>query len=345
MSNITDRPNYIDMAKVLAIYAVILGHFAYYTGIPFSPNTGVTRVTHFVTLFHMPFFFIVTGVVSSFKATSLANFTKRHVKTLLVPYILFSLILGGAWTALNFFQTGDFRLFGKLLLGIVSGSDFRGCSVKWAGPMWFVYALFFIKLIIACGFTLKNKNLRVIYFGVLLASGCVILYSSRNPLPFRIDSILVGFIFVLIGFGGKRVILKIMDSKKLAIIAVCISASIIALFECFYIDSSISQGLSINANYYGTVPILFLLSGVSGTILILGLSRLFFVKRTIILTMSNGLLVYLAMHWVLYFGLSRFYCSSSVWVMFAMAFLVFVLCYPIVLFVTRFFPVLLGYRK
>ena len=114
MSNITDRPNYIDMAKVLAIYAVILGHFAYYTGIPFSPNTGVTRVTQFVTLFHMPFFFIVTGVVSSFKATSLANFTKRHVKTLLVPYILFSLILGGAWTALNFFQTGDFRLFGKL---------------------------------------------------------------------------------------------------------------------------------------------------------------------------------------------------------------------------------------
>ena len=171
------------------------------------------------------------------------------------------------------------------------------------------------------------------------------MYSPLNPLPFRIDCILVGLLFVFIGFKSKSLILKIMDHQRSAFVVLCISSVIMAFFECFYIDNSIRQGLSINTNYYGKIPILFLLSGLSGSIMILSLSRLLFVKKEIILTISNGLLSYLAMHWTLYFVLSKFFQTDSIWGMFGMSILVFILLFPITLLIKRFFPILLGYRK
>lgn len=340
-----NRPNYIDLAKVVAIYAVILGHFVYYCGIPFTPNSSVTKVTHFVTLFHMPFFFMVTGIVSSFDVNKFTDFAKKQFKTLLVPYLLWCFILSGSWTIIEFIHTSDLKVFPKYLIALISGSDFGGCRLQFVGPMWFVYALFFIKLIIGLGFTLKKKILKILYFGVLFAGGEMTMYSSQNPLPFRIDCILVGLLFVFIGFKSKSLILKIMDHRSTAFVALCISSVIIALFECFYIDNSIRQGLSINTNYYGKIPILFLLSGLSGSIMILSLSRLLFVKKEIILTISNGLLSYLAMHWTLYFVLSKFFQTDSIWGMFGMSILVFILLFPITLLIKRFFPILLGYRK
>ena len=344
-SNIKIRPNYIDLAKVVAIYAVILGHFVYYCGVPFTPNSSVTKVTHFVTLFHMPFFFIVTGIVSSFEINKFTDFAKKQFKTLLIPYLLWCFIISGTWTIIDFFQTSNLKVFPKFFLALVSGSDLYGCRLQFIGPMWFVYALFFIKLIIGFGFTTKKKLLKKIYFGIIFAGGGIIMYSTQNPLPFRIDCVFVGLLFVFIGFKSKSLILKIMDHRRSAFVALCISSVIIALFECLYIDNSIRQGLSINANYYGKMPVLFLLSGISGSIMTLSLSRLLFVKKEIILTISNGLLSYLAMHWTLYFVLSKFYQTDSIWGMFGMSILVFILLFPITLLIKRFFPILLGYRK
>lgn len=166
-----NRPNYIDLAKIIAIYAVILGHFVYYYGVPFTPNSSVTKVTHFVTLFHMPFFFLVTGIVSSFEVKNFAVFAKKQFKTLLIPYLLWCVILSGSWTIIDFIQTSDLKVFPKFLVALVSGSDFSGCRLQFVGPMWFVYALFFIKLIIGFGTSLRNKFIEKNYFGILFAGG------------------------------------------------------------------------------------------------------------------------------------------------------------------------------
>ena len=171
INNLKERPNYIDLAKSLAMFAVILGHFIYVFNVPFSPNTSVTKLSHFVTLFHMPFFFVVTGLVSSFYVSNFVDFVKKQFKSLFVPYLLFGLVLGGLWTFMNFVKTGNAVLFAKFILALASGSDFKGCSLGWASQLWFVYALFFIKLFIGFGFTIKQKIFKHLYFGMIFAGG------------------------------------------------------------------------------------------------------------------------------------------------------------------------------
>ena len=138
---------------------------------------------------------------------------------------------------------------------------------------------------------------------------------------------------------------KILETKRNAFISFMISAIIISLFEAFYIDNSIRQCLSINANYYGQIPLLFLLSGLSGTIMLLSLSHLIFVKKKFILVMSNGLIAYLALHKVLFFILNRFYYTDTVVGMVCTSAIVFILCFPLTVLLSRYTPILLGYRK
>lgn len=343
--NLKERPNYIDFAKGLAMFAVILGHFVYCFNVPFSPNTPVTKLSHFVTLFHMPFFFIVTGMVSSFYVANFVDFVKKQIKFLFVPYLLFGLILGGLWTFMNFVKTGDGMLFAKFIFALASGSDFKGCSLGWASQLWFVYALFFIKLLIGFGFSQKQKFFRYLYFGVIFAGGGLIMFSSINPLPFRIDCVLVGCIFVLMGYNLKSFLQKMFETKKNAFVSFCISIVFVGLFELFYIDNSIRQCLSINVNYFGRFPLLFFLSGLSGTIMLLSLSRLVFFKRKFILVMSNGLIAYLALHKVLFFVLNCFYYTDTIVGMVFTSAAVFALCYPLTELLNRYAPILLGFRK
>lgn len=171
------------------------------------------------------------------------------------------------------------------------------------------------------------------------------MFCSINPLPFRIDCILVGYIFVIIGYSLKSFMQKLLETKRNAFISFMVSSIIIGLFEVFYINNSIRQGLSINANYFGQIPLLFLLSGLSGTVMLLSLSRLIFFKRKIILVMSNGLIAYLALHKVLFFILNRFYYTDTVVGMICTSAIVFILCYPLTALLSRYTPILLGYRK
>ena len=345
MNNLKERPNYIDLAKGLAMFAVILGHYIYCFNVPFTPNTAVTRLSHFVTLFHMPFFFVITGMVSSFNIKNIADYTRKLFKTLLLPYLLFGLVLGGMWTTINFVKTGDVFLYVKFILALISGSDFKGCSLGWASQLWFVYALFFIKFLIGYGFAVKKRIVKIIYFGVLFAGGGMTMYGPINPLPFRIDCILVGLLFVFIGYAGKSIALKLCANKRMALASFLVSCLIVALFEIFYIDNSIRQCLSINANYFGSIPVLFIISGVAGTVMILGLSRLLFIKHKSLLVMSNGLIAFLALHKVLFFILNQFYYTDTIIGMIGTSLLVFILMFPITIFINRYMPILLGFRK
>ena len=53
-----ERFLFIDLAKTIGIYLVILGHYVWYMDIPFGNTAAVWNMAYFVTLFHMPLFFI-----------------------------------------------------------------------------------------------------------------------------------------------------------------------------------------------------------------------------------------------------------------------------------------------
>lgn len=74
------KANYIDLVRFVAIYAVILGHFH-----PFVSDTDkIGRQT--IYLFHMPIFFMVSGMLSK------PSTIKKLAYSLLIPYLLYNAI-------------------------------------------------------------------------------------------------------------------------------------------------------------------------------------------------------------------------------------------------------------
>ena len=89
-----NRINYIDTAKCFAIMTVILGHILIFYE---KLGTGDHKLLMFIYTFHMPSFFIFSGILFNdrkwFKTTP-QKFIFSKIKTLLIPY-LFLDILGG----------------------------------------------------------------------------------------------------------------------------------------------------------------------------------------------------------------------------------------------------------
>lgn len=84
------RPNYIDYAKAIIIFCVVLGHYTYALNFSFEPSP-IWSVMHIITLFHMPFFFIVSGMLYK-KIDTKASVSKGWTQ-LLKPYLIMSVLI------------------------------------------------------------------------------------------------------------------------------------------------------------------------------------------------------------------------------------------------------------
>lgn len=80
------RLDFIDLSKVIGIYLVIYGHYIWYMGIPPKNDSLVCYIDRFVTLFHMPLFFIISGVL--FKQDKFMNIIRKVFSRLILPYVL-----------------------------------------------------------------------------------------------------------------------------------------------------------------------------------------------------------------------------------------------------------------
>ena len=124
------RIQWVDIAKGITIILMIIGH----TGIPRS-------ISNWIFSFHMPLFFIMSGLTTNWGKDSFSSFVMRRVRRILYPFIWYSLIM-----------LGLLRLFGL---------DHTQCSVLsgWGGyALWFVPVLFMGQLI--SGFFLIVLNIR-----------------------------------------------------------------------------------------------------------------------------------------------------------------------------------------
>ena len=74
------RLDYLDMAKGIGIFFVVLGHME-------DIATG-TRV--WISSFHMPLFFIVSGILMAVKGEPEKDFTdsvKKRFRGIIIPYL------------------------------------------------------------------------------------------------------------------------------------------------------------------------------------------------------------------------------------------------------------------
>ncbi len=157
----SSRKSFIDVAKGIGIILVVLGHL--------DADGQISR--SLIYSFHMPLFFMLSGVFSNTK-TDFFTYLKKNFLALYLPYFIFVLVDAVACVLLNGLSIG-FVAYDKAkeLAGIGFGALNR--------PIWFLFALFIIK--IAYYFISKAKALKIA--AVLLGVAFVFLNGRLTYRP------------------------------------------------------------------------------------------------------------------------------------------------------------------
>lgn len=132
MNRMRKRLEYIDNAKAILIFMVVLGHILNAA----NPHYSIRPYTYtqaFITSFHMPAFFLITGLLfknEKWKEQSWGTFLLSRVRSLLIPYLFFETL---AIVYLHFVLHSV-----TLADGLLRMVTFR-CNV---GADWFLPAMF-----------------------------------------------------------------------------------------------------------------------------------------------------------------------------------------------------------
>ncbi len=277
------RLEWLDVSKALGVYLVILGHLVIF-------NYHTFR---FIFAFHMPFFFLASGYVTGKKET-FGKFIKKCCRYYLIPYAVV-LVLGFLQCLLVPIWGHDFALF--IRPDILEKSFYGGHPVySFFGSAWFLLSMFWAQLIfyglLRAGEKLK-KYISVLLWIVLIFlavfSGDVFSFIPYfGKLPFKLDSALMGTVFLGIGYLLKKS--KILEKSKnyLAVLYFMIGALCTWLFGCrwnYYVNLCDCEYAK-EYNYF--------IAAVAGSIMLFGLGQLLQKSKLLQYIGRNTLFIFLA---------------------------------------------------
>lgn len=130
------QPSYmewVDWTKIIGIFLVTLGH----------GNLVSVELNTFIYSFHMPLFFILSGIL--FKYRNFIESLKKGWHTLLVPYFIINLIILTYTSILLILKgTFDVQMFLGKVVAVIVGLGYNvGYLSPVSAPTWFLISLFF----------------------------------------------------------------------------------------------------------------------------------------------------------------------------------------------------------
>ena len=194
----------LDIMKGVGILLMMLCHLVYSEG----------PVKQFVYSFHMPLFFILAGIFAKniSDISSFRQFTIKNARRLLLPYFVTMLMLC-AWGAIQAIAKHDISFFLRHLFSMLSASA-DGWNSHWgliyAGPMWFLIALFVVREIfvgiqyVCRSVHEKYRDLLIISISVALSVISVYVHPLLPSLPYCIGQAFTAIAFYAIGWYVHR---------------------------------------------------------------------------------------------------------------------------------------------
>lgn len=154
----SSRSNTIDISKGLAIFLVVLGHVIQYTFMARGEDFFENPVFEVIYSFHMPLFMFISGYLAygSIKRRSLTKNLQSKIKTLLIPYVVWTVILTIANMLLVFLSKREFNFieFGRMLIHNL----FLNPSI------WFLYVLFIFYIMLYMTVFLQKNSTNWAFF-------------------------------------------------------------------------------------------------------------------------------------------------------------------------------------
>lgn len=221
------RLDYMDIAKGIAILAVIVGHV-------YAPPTVIGKV---IFSFHMPLFFVVSGYF--IKDYSIKKNFISSCRGLLIPYVIGTLIEMVAELCMpnGHGFVGVRQLFLDLIGGMCKDSYlfpiFNGTWMLWFLPSLFVARIIFVLIM---HFTEKLNHgwaIRMVSFSVLSAIG--MLACVYGHLPWGLEIALVTLAFLYCGnLLNKHALFA--NKFRFLIAGICLLIWVVLLCLGFYIE-------------------------------------------------------------------------------------------------------------
>lgn len=190
-SSSASRRDEIDLFRGIGIVLMVLGHVGFEGGY----NT-------FIHAFHMPMFFIVSGILFDDKS-DFGIFTVKRARTLLIPYLVFGLF---HVAAAAFIRGWDSEYLTALF--------WRSTDIiPIGGAVWFFISMFFAQIITKSILMLKSTWMRIALFTVIGIGGQLVKSLTGVVLPYGISAAMVGSALIYIGYSGRRYYEKIKEMK------------------------------------------------------------------------------------------------------------------------------------
>lgn len=230
-----ERNKAIDIAKGIAIICMVVGHC-------YCEHNYVLQIIY---AFHMPFFFIASGILYGAKSSgSVCIDFKKQCGKLLTPYFFFEI-------AFTLFVTILSRSVDTLPEKIIHVFTLDGVTVTWFLPCLLIAEVIFTWIIN----NIKPKKLCIGVFVLLVLIGTVV--RGGGTFLFILRRSFVGTGFLAIGYYGKN--LYLTKSKKSLLSIAALSFLILAL-----VNGPISMVTETYAN-----PVLFIINGCLGSFVLI----------------------------------------------------------------------------
>lgn len=329
-----ERNRQIDAARGIAILIVVLGHSFY------SLDTLFNKV---ILTFHMPLFFLLSGMVA--KTSDMIKIPGRYLlhklKTILVPQIL----LG----TLSYVYYGLFTV-------VMKGGNLQDVDFLYQfWRYWFLQGLFIVVVtfyLLSKIVDLNQRSTQVMVISLCLATGLSFSYFIDFPdeSPFYLNVVPIALMFYVLGYVFKEFLT--CDWKRYfnstAKNGCLIIVSGIILVMCAARNTSVTM----YNNGYGNFA-LFICGCLSGIVFVWTLAGLMANNRFLIWCGTNSIIIYVwqfiltqFMKNIVEILAGRLYlgCPDTV-----MAIMVFLLCVameiPIVQLSNRFIPEVYGKKR
>jgi fucose 4-O-acetylase-like acetyltransferase len=345
---IKDNPNeiqFLNTAKVIGIFLVIYAHLS----IPHIPFV-------FINSFHMPVFFCISGYFIPNREYAFKDFFVKKFRTLVIPYFFFAIVsllfelLAGQKYGNNADTHPDiFKYIAGIFLAIPS-KTYLGFNI----PLWFLPALFSTEII----FYFYRKYFHKYSWIIVICSfliGVLLKHTLSFRLPWGIDIALFAVFFVQLGYYVKEKKLndaffsRIKFFGKIAIIVI----SMVLTFLFSMINAAGRSEVLVYAlqfnNYF-----LFLAAACTGIIFIFTLSSCIpasklmrFYGRNTIIILGLHLMAYSVIKGLLYFifHIPMEVLNENSYLKLFMAIGNFIVLTPVIYFVNKYTPQLLGRKK
>ncbi len=254
-----ERIDYLDMAKGIGMLLVVIGHVSYVS----------EPVRQYIVAFHMPLFFLLSGILIRYKGEENSSFketVRKRAKKLLIPYAIFSVlyfVMEGTRLVVK-----DLDEWDTLLRQLWQSVCMQGVSTLWFLPALFFSEVIFIWIRKHAGHIQTIVNLLIIMTAMHFINDSVKFYFAIHGsfgclLVFDVLSMLIRSFFCagLVGIGYYLGML-LLDKRMPGV-----SESILGIFLLLGVGfiAKYNPGVDLRSVILGK-PIWFLLGGVTGTV-------------------------------------------------------------------------------